>query len=703
MKKLSTKIVLAVVICFLLIISAITWFTLDQTQAITRKDAEKELVATVQVHGKDVEKAINNVENIGKTLESIILTTLDMEKAKNDPEYMNTYEDSIKGIFANAAKDVGAQSAWIVFDSKNIPGGHTLSFTRDGETMKREAEYDIYEGGYDKDDWWAKAVENGTYWSDPYFWEPWNATIVSYSRKVNKDGVLVGIAGSDFFFDQLKEQMSKIVIYDTGYLALMNSNFDFLYHPNEDYKNLYDIENGALKEVGDKIKNSAESTGIAYYQLNGEEKLLSYLKLDNGWIVIAAPKLSEVFASVYELRTTMLIVSGLGVIIAIILSMMLGKSIGNRIIKFKEQFEQGAQGDLTAKITIKSKDEIAEIGSSYNQFLDKLVLVLEEIKEIIHRAEEEYKMLSMAMDNFARGKESKYYRQLESGMEDGILQLQQAISNVIDHVSTQASSTEESLAGLQEILATNNNVAENARAALGVSEESYKLVSESVGNVMDMSKNMDLVNRSVSETNAQIDKLTDLSSDIGGITTTINSLSEQTNLLALNAAIEAARAGEAGRGFSVVADEIRKLAELTNKETEKIEEIVNSIQEEIAIVKKSNTAVIQYVENGTQLTEVVSADIESIITISKKSTESIAEIAEASSEQAKATEEITKAVGTIAESSVEIEHIGKETLNLSNDLSHRMIETLDSIEELNHLLSKLKTDVAFFKSKSEDR
>lgn len=698
MRKLSTKITMLVVICFLAIISLITWFAVSQSQSVVKEAAERELKSIAIINGKDIMSKITEVETIGTNLESIIVSTLDVEKAKTDPAYMDAYEAEMSSVFSSAIKSAEGKSGWIVFDSKNLPGGHVLSFTNNDGTMKREAEYDVYEGGYDKDDWWAKAVQNGYNWSDPYFWEAWDATIVSYSRKIEKDGVLLGIGGSDFFFDSLRDDLAKIKIYDTGYLALMNSNFDFIYHPDETFTNLTEVEGGALKSVADQIGSSAEDIGIIYYELNGEKKLLSFNKLENGWIVVAAPTYKEVFAEVTRLRNTMMVMAVAGIFIAIAVSFVLGKSIGNKIVLFGKQFEVGANGDLTSQITINSKDEIGDMGTSYNQFIFKLSQVIEEIKEVIGKAEAEYTMLNMSMDNFARGKESKYYSKVHDAVDNGILQLQYSIENVIDHVSTQASSTEESLAGLEEILASNNGVSENAREALDVSKQSYTLVKQSVTNVSDMSKNMGEVSASVSKTNIQIDRLTNLSSDIGGITTTINSLSEQTNLLALNAAIEAARAGEAGRGFSVVADEIRKLAELTNKETEKIEKIVNNIQEEISVVKNSNTEVIKHVETGTKLTDIVSEDIKSIIDITKKATDAMAHIATASAEQTKATEEITKAVGTIAESSVEIEQIGKNTLTLSGDLTQSLIDKLESLEELNVLISKLRKDIAFFKS-----
>ncbi len=168
-------------------------------------------------------------------------------------------------------------------------------------------------------------------------------------------------------------------------------------------------------------------------------------------------------------------------------------------------------------------------------------------------------------------------------------------------------------------------------------------------------------------------------------------------MLALNAAIESARAGEAGRGFAVVSQEIKKLADKTNEETNKIDVIIKNIQDEISNVKKANDKVQVNVHEGIDISMTVNNNIDEIIVVTNENNESIEKVAYEVEEQVVATEEIMQAVANISEASTEIEESATENDFIAQKISALLAEKLNVLKEVDGATHNLDLELSKYK------
>lgn len=696
MNKISTRFIAAMVSLAILVVLIMGGASYINVRKMLMENAKENLTGIVKENASEIEKSITEMLTLSNQLENIVVKNMPLEEVKRSDEAMERFKRDIQDTFVGVLETFDAQSGWFIFDDATIPDAGTLSFTKQENGYNREADYNVREEGYDQDAWFQGAIDNEFNWTEPYFWEPWNAEIISYSQGVKIGNEVIGVAGTDFFYDQLKTRLSEIVIYESGYVSLLSSDFNIIYHPTLQGENLKTVSDGAIAFLADEMRNG-EATGIIPYKFDGEEKLMAYTKLSNGWYLTANPVVSEIYKDLNKLALLFVVIGAIGITLSIILAVFISNRLSQSVSSFKTAFETGASGDLSVRVAIKTKDEFAVMGDELNGFMGRIHQVISDIKHVITSAGSENEKIVQSMDNIIKGSESDHHKKVSEPIDVGVLKMSDNLIRALDNVKNQAAGTEESLAGLEEILASSKLVAENTEKALSFSKQTTQAANESERDVYKMNENMHLVEENLEKANEQIKKLSVLSSDIGGILLTINEISEKTNLLALNAAIEAARAGEAGRGFAVVADEIRKLAEQTSSETDKITSIVESIQAEVVDVQKANVLVTENVQTGLNAANKVSEKINDILGQAKLTFEVVEALEVTGREQMVATEEITKAVGDIAQSSVDIEQSVYETHESFDKILSALNSSQEAIEALNEQMKQIEEEIEFFK------
>ena len=376
---------------------------------------------------------------------------------------------------------------------------------------------------------------------------------------------------------------------------------------------------------------------------------------------------------------------------SLVFMLWIQKDIIKNVKKLQNMFRQFSEGQLHFDEKSHITGELGEIEKELKAFIEKFRTILMKIQTLTEKVEEENAKITNSTELLLHGNQEL------SEEKEGLITLDTLISEVVNSVSWQTEKTEESLLFLNEMLTADSGTLGSLEKTKISSLEVSNINKKNNEDLLTLRKSIDQIEGSVFGNKQIIDELISYSKNINDIVKAINDISGKTNLLALNAAIEAARAGEAGRGFSVVAEEITKLAKNSESETQKIRTIVENIQKQIDLVDVSNKTVLDNVHESNKINRSITENADKINSILFENNENIKSIEKGVENQKEGTLEINKLFEVVRENALKVDFIGKETEKISHDAVDKLNVTLTDIKTMKKDATLIYEELQFFK------
>lgn len=519
----------------------------------------------------------------------------------------------------------------------------------------------------------AKAKNGMTIMTEPYIDQVSGNVIITVARQL-QDGS--GVLGFDINLSDLKNITAGIKIGNSGYPAILSASGNYLVHP--------------AAKPGSKAKGSwvkpllQKQSGSISYQVNGQNREFDFTtnKL-TGLKIVGTMSLDEVKQDTNPILYNMLIIVVLFVLIGLFISYITVRSITQPLNQLVLATEKVSEGDLTQTFVVKNHDEISCVGESFNRMVATLKTLIQDVgeKAELLAASSEQLMASSEQNNSATEQIANAIQEVASGSE------------------RQTSMVKESNGIIREMSAEIGQTMQHSKAVADQASEAASIVKNGNDAIQSSTKQMANIHDTVDSLGIVIKGLGERSTEINQIINVISEIAAQTNLLALNAAIEAARAGEHGKGFAVVADEVRKLAEQSAQSTENIRQLITSIQQDTTQAVTSMAKGTTEVAKGIELVENAGESFLTIKQFVEEVTRKLQEVSTSIQGTADGADHIVQLVKGI-------EEITDKTTGESQDVSAATEEQLASMQEISasasslaHMAEELQDSIKKFKIK----
>ncbi|MDD2100288.1 methyl-accepting chemotaxis protein [Pseudomonas putida] len=501
---------------------------------------------------------------------------------------------------------------------------------------------------------WYRGAQNS---STPTLTEPYvdaatGQTIISLAMPSTKAGQGVGVVGGDLSLQTLIDTLSARDFDGMGYAFLVSADGKILVHPDKAL---------VMKSLGEAYPQNTPriSRDFSEIVVDGKTRIVTFTPIKGlpsvNWYIGLSVDKDKAFSMLSEFRASAVVATVIAVAIIIALLGMLIRLLIQPLHVMTRAMADIAdgEGDLTKRLVIQNNDEFGSLGTAFNRFVERIHGSIREVSSATGQVNE------VALRVVAASNSSMY------------------------NSDQQASRTSSVAAAINQLGAATQEIARNAAHASSQASDARNL-AEDGQQVVDRSiAAMNKLSNMLSASSSNIESLNSKTVNIGQILEVITSISQQTNLLALNAAIEAARAGEAGRGFAVVADEVRNLAHRTQESAQQVQTMIEELQvgarESVSTMSDSQ----RHSQDSVEIANLAGERLSSV-------TQRIGEIDGMNQSVATATEEQTAVVESINVDITEINTLNQEGVE-------NLQSTLRACSDLEQQAARLKQLVGSFR------
>lgn len=505
-----------------------------------------------------------------------------------------------------------------------------------------------------------------------------NTTSKIMENEISNSGV------DDLDYDGYANNLSDVKLegMDSAYMYVVQNDGTMLYHPTKE-KVGQPVENAVIKGVVQQLQDGKKpGTTVVEYDFNGTTKYSAYTILNNENILVLTADESEALAGITTVTGVAVGIIAIVVLIAIIISFIMGRRLMRPLVKVSTIIEDVANGNIEADFSVvkESNDEIGLIIEKMKELTQSLGSIVGKIRNSSDTmSSNSYELNDTSSQTLAANNE------ISKAVEDvaeGSTGMAASISKINENLLEMSNETKDINASVDEI--------KNQTVAV---QDSSKIMNDKIKSMQDSSHKMDegisAISKRIETVNTTVDK-------VSNIVSVIEEISSETNLLSLNASIEATRAGDAGKGFAVVAQEIRVLSDNTNTELENIKQIISSLVEECRYCVQASGTIVE--DNAKQKEEIkaVLDEFGSLDEQIQKTAEKADEIEELVTAMIELNDDITKSSNSLTDVSAANAAATEEMNANIEELNAMMNGVSEMAGHMNDESDGLKEALSFF-------